>query len=223
MEGPGQILANSLVELDRSLELINEDGDAAVEGLSALASEVRQGLVQLQALVAELQPPLLQELGLGPSLRQYAEQFGLRHDIRVECNAWDDLSERLPSVIETSVFRIVQEALANIVEHSGATRVRVRLTRVADRLRAEVEDNGRGFAGAGKQSGKRRQLGLAGMNDRAALVGGRLHVYSRTGHGLRVVLEVPYHSWQEQKWPAKGGRSEDRHSSQNGRKGQDHR
>src|SRR5512135_377447 len=79
--GPGQILANTLIELDHALTLLDADPDAARKGLSALREEVRVGLADLKAHVAELQPPLLEELGLGPSLEHYLADFGNRNKI----------------------------------------------------------------------------------------------------------------------------------------------
>ncbi len=216
MDGPGQILANALVELEHSLTLMHANSPLATEGIAALCDEVRTGLAQLKSLVAELQPPLLVELGLGPSLRQYAENFSARHNITVECSGCDALRERLPNTIETAVFRIVQEALLNVLAHSGATHVRLSLARVANQLQVEIEDNGRGFTPRDLHDPKRRQLGLAGMYDRATLVGGHLQIFSEAGKGLRVVLTVPYHAQDEVK-PAAGGRNENGREIQNGR------
>lgn len=205
MDGPGQVLANTLVELEHSLAIIDTYPKAAVAGIAALREEVRQGLSDLKTLVAELQPPLLSEMGLAQCLRQYLSQFARRSGIQVECTGYDALQERLPSVIETAIFRIMQEALANVAQHSGATRVHVLIARRGDELQLRVQDNGQGFVKSQNGNAKRRQLGLAGMNDRAALVGGRLHVFSEAGKGLRVELTVPYHGGQEELDTSKGG------------------
>ncbi len=197
MDGPGQVLANTLVELDNSLRLISSDPAAAIAGISALRDEIRTGLSQLKMFVAELQPPLLAEMGLGACLRQYVGAFGAKNGLRVECVGCNTMAERLPSTIETAVFRIVQEALANVRAHSGATHVRVKIERVADLVRLEVRDNGRGFVATEEARIKRRQLGLVGMYDRAKLVGGQLQIFSEPRKGTRVVLTVPYHSHDE--------------------------
>ncbi len=214
MDGPGQILANTLVELEHSLTLIQTNPDAAIAGIASLRDEVRTGLAELKAFVAELQPPLLAELGLGPALHNYVKTFGARYNIVAECSGGDTLRERLPSVIETAVFRIVQEALSNVVTHSGATRVHVHLARIANQLQVQVEDNGRGFAGQELSGPKKRQLGLVGMYDRATLVGGHLQIFSEAGKGLRVVLTVPYHAQLDE---TVGGRNEIGRENQNGR------
>ncbi len=208
--GPGQILANTLIELDHALTLLDADPEAARKGLSALREEVRVGLADLKAHVAELQPPLLEELGLGPSLEHYLADFGNRNKIAVECVGCNSLRERLPSTIEIAIFRIVQEALSNVLEHSGATRVRVQVERIARQVQVQVEDNGRGFNNHGTGP-RRRQLGLVAMQDRAQLIGGHLKLYSEAGKGMRVVVTVPYHGQPE---VATGGQNENGRETQ---------
>ncbi len=214
MQGPGQILANTLLELEHSLSLLKTNPQAARAGLDSLREEVRGGLAQLKSLVAELQPPLLQEMGLGPSLQHYVTDFGVRNRIEVECEGCSSLRERLPSTIETAVFRIVQEALANVLAHSGATRVQVQVEHVANQLQVQIQDNGRGFQ---QESGtvRHRQLGLVAMREWAELVGGHLQLFSEAGKGLRVVVTVPYHAQTED--IVAGGRNENGRENSSGR------
>ncbi len=215
MSGPGQLLANALVELEHALALLDAKPEAARAGLTSLCQEVRVGLADLKSYVAELQPPLLEEMGLGPSLRQYTVSFGTRNGIAVECVGCDSLGERLPNTIEIVIFRIVQEALANVLEHSGATQVRVQVERFAKQLQVQVEDNGRGFQN-GPGGPRHRQLGLLAMRDRAQMLGGQLQIFSEPGKGLRVVVTVPYHGQSE----LVGGRDENGRENQDGRENQ---
>jgi two-component system sensor histidine kinase DegS len=217
MDGPGQILANTLVELENCLPLIEVDPKGAAAGISSLRAEIRSGLAQLKTFVAELQPPLLVEMGLGPSLRHYVESLGARNELQVECVGCDAMPERLPLTMETAIFRIVQEALANILAHSGARNVVVDLERESSQVRLEIRDDGRGFTPREGKGANHRQLGLVGMYDRAKLVGGQLQIYSEARKGTRVVLNVPYH-WHEEDLKASGGRNEDVRESQTGRK-----
>lgn len=217
MDGPGQILANALVELEHCLPLIKEDPTSAAAGISSLTEEIRSGLVQLKTFVAELQPPLLAEMGLGPCLNRYVNAFGAKNGVHTECLGCDDMYERLPPTMETAIFRIVQEALSNILAHSGADRVIVRMDRVDNHVRIEVSDNGKGFAPREASGVNRRQLGLVGMYDRAKLIGGQLQIYSEIRKGTRVVLSVPYHM-HEDDLDSSGGRNEDHGQVQAGRK-----
>lgn len=217
MRGPGQILANTLVELEHCIPLIGSDPSAAEEGISALREEIRSGFEELKSLVAELQPPLLDEMGLGPSLKKYAENLQARNNIEIDCAGCESVSDRLPFTMETAIFRIVQEALGNVLAHSGATVATVQIARIANQVCVEVSDNGRGFNAKEGARAKPRQLGLIGMYDRASLIGGQLQIYSQVRKGTRVVLKVPYHIHEED-IRASGGRHEDGREIEPGRK-----
>jgi len=193
MSGPGQILANTLMEVEYALPLLEQNPKVAANGLAALRVELRAGLTQLKELVAELQPPLLDEMGLGASMRQYIDKFGERTGLRVECKGCKDFHARYPRAIELALFRTLQEALANVDAHANATRVKIELTRGDAFVRLEIQDNGRGFAPRPAQIAKRRQLGLIIMRDRVELLGGQLKLFSEAGHGVRVLASIPYH------------------------------
>jgi signal transduction histidine kinase len=109
MGGPGQVLANALMEVEYALPLLQKNPHAALAGLTALGQELRQGLAQLQEFVAELQPPLLEEMGLGPSISLYVDKFAERTGIRAVCLGCDHFHERYPNTIELTLFRILQE------------------------------------------------------------------------------------------------------------------
>lgn len=193
MNGPGQILANALMEVEYSLPLLEKNPPVAIAGLNALRDELRQGLAQLKDYVAELQPPLLDEMGLGASIYQYLKQFGERTGMRTECRGCETFRARYPMTIEITLFRILQEALTNVSSHSKATRVRVELAQRDDQIRMTIQDNGQGFRPRGRPFLKKRQLGLIAMRDRAELLGGQLQLFSRVGEGVRVVTLIPYH------------------------------
>ena len=96
--------------------------------------------------------------------------------------------DRLPNEVETTLYRIIQEAFANIVKHAHATRVSVVLTQTSASVAAVVEDNGRGFD---QDSTRADVLGLVGMRERVELVGGRLRIESAEGAGTTIAAEVP--------------------------------
>jgi two-component system sensor histidine kinase DegS len=205
MSGPGQILANTLMEVESSLPLVETNARLALEGLSALRQELRDGLAELKDYVAELQPPLLAEMGLGPCITQYASRFSRRTGILTECIGCSSFRERYPGTIEVAIFRILQEALGNVERHSQASRVRVTLSWRASQLRLVVQDNGRGFAPSGVEEPRARQLGLIMMRDRAELVGGSLKIYSEAGRGVRLVVSIPYHGHSQHEISAPRG------------------
>ena len=140
-----------------------------------------------------LHPPGLDQLGLRAALNWYAEGFATRSGIRVELLVPPDLA-RLPGPIETAIFRIVQESLANIHLHSGSKVARIRITHVSGELVVEVEDEGHGLpAGVVNGSGRpiRSGVGLAGMNERVRELGGKFEVLGRQPHGTIVRAVLP--------------------------------
>jgi PAS domain S-box-containing protein len=156
------------------------------------AIELAQRTVrEARGVVAELRPTALDDFGLEAALR--LEVDGLKNNgLMVEFSA--ELGpERLAPAVETALFRVAQEALRNVRKHAQAVRVRVALWRTQRAIYLEVQDWGRGFrpgkAQAGAGPGER--VGLQGMRERVALLGGRCHVRSRPGVGTRIVATVP--------------------------------
>lgn len=186
-------MANALTEIEYSLPLLEKNPKLAIAGFNALRNELRDGLARLQEYVAELQPQLLEEMGLGPSVNQYVKRFGERTGVQAQCDGCDIFNERYPITMEIALFRILQEALTNVQTHSKATRVRVELVRHTGQVQMTIQDNGRGFVVRGKSAVQKRQLGLVAMRDRAELLRGQLQLFSEVGHGVRVVVTIPYH------------------------------
>ncbi|HIP96457.1 MAG TPA: sensor histidine kinase [Anaerolineae bacterium] len=191
-EGPAQLLANAVFELDSCDHLLDDDPALAHEGLRLLQAELRAGLETTQNLIVELQPPLLlSELGLAASLERYLEHFQATTGLEVHAHL-EDLTMRLPPTMEVTIFRIIQEALRNVRQHAEATQVSVEVEVRPDTLVFVVEDNGKGFTWTPLDRPIRRRWGLIGMRDRALLLGGRLRIFNKGDGGTRVVLTVPY-------------------------------
>ncbi len=183
--------AQTLAALLIRLRLARSVDDAAARSdlLDEMRREVGAALEGVRRFARGLRPPALEELGLVVALESHGrgitESVGLQ--VRVDADPLDGL---LSSTAELAVYRIVQEALSNVIRHSGATASTVRLVHRDGELVATVEDNGSGFpvadtmrAGSG--------LGLFGMQERAAYIGGRIDVQSRPVGGTRVVAVVP--------------------------------
>jgi signal transduction histidine kinase len=134
-----------------------------------------------------LRPSLLDDLGLGPALQWQTEDFQRRTGVPCEY-VEQDLGDSLPDAVNTCVYRVTQEALRNCEKHSGATHVKVRVSQSAGALTVEVADNGHGFV-----PGRRdiRSLGVLGMRERAAALGGDLQIDSVVGQGTTVRLVLP--------------------------------
>lgn len=163
--------------------LVAKDPPRAAAELAAIAELGAQAHGELRAVIDGLAPPELD--GLAESLRRYAVLAGRAHGIEVRvCSS--DLPELEPRV-EAAAFRVAQEALHNALRHSGASEIRVTLSRAGRRVVLEVRDDGAGFDPELASGG----LGLASMRERAGAVGGALRVSSAPGDGTRVRLAVP--------------------------------
>jgi signal transduction histidine kinase len=161
-----------------------EELDRAVELAQRVVREAR-------GVVAELRPTALDDLGLEAALEAEVEE--LRKDgWQVEYEA-DLGAERLAPAVETALFRVAQEALRNARKHAGAARARVALRRTERAVQLEVRDWGRGFDPARLPAGggPGERVGLSGMRERCALLGGQCEVQSQPGAGTRIVAEVP--------------------------------
>lgn len=157
--------------------------------LRALAART---LDEVHHLATELRPSLLDDLGLASAIQRYAQEYSTSMSINVDTHVTGISEQRLPSEIEVTVYRIVQEALTNVAKHAEAKNVSVVLRRRDSSLVAVIEDDGKGFnVNETMASPSGKKLGLFGMYERAALIGGRLSIESNPGAGTTVFLEVP--------------------------------
>ena len=185
----GQTLSSLMVGM-RLLEEAAGDSKAVVAHITDLKGTIESVLESLHQLAADLRPASLDHLGLVAALRQYTEVFGRQHGLAVQFETVDLDGERMPPMVETALYRIVQEALTNVVRHAQATRADVLLERRDNRMVSIVEDDGIGFdLSEAMQSGR---LGLLGVQERAEMLGGTLVVESAPGAGATLVVEVPY-------------------------------
>jgi two-component system sensor histidine kinase UhpB len=144
----------------------------------------------VRELMTELRPPVLDDYGLAAALRWYGEQFGKRTGLEVLVTAGAE-GERLAPEREISLFRLVQEALTNIVKHANARTARIALERDGDRLTVTVADDGEGFEPSPMRgTGTRPSWGIVSMRERAESIGGHLTIDSAPGQGTRVVVEL---------------------------------
>jgi signal transduction histidine kinase len=181
----GQALTSILLGL-KAIRAAGSDEDAA-RAEADVRELVVQALQDVRRLAVELRPSALDDFGLLAALERLASTFAERSGIPTAVESTLS-AERLPPELETVLYRLVQEALTNVVKHSGAERVSVLLTRRDGGVRAVVEDDGRGFSPSDVRADA---LGLVGMRERLALLGGTLAVESEPGAGTAVVAYVP--------------------------------
>jgi two-component system sensor histidine kinase UhpB len=160
--------------------------------LSEAAVLLDTTLQQVRAMSLELRPAMLDDLGLVSALKWHLDRVGQRSGLRVGLTA-NNLSDRLPPELETVCYRVVQEALTNIVRHARAKQVQVTIEQDAAEVRLTIVDDGRGFdktaAQAKVQAGG--SLGLLSMDERVTLLGGTLNIDSAPGRGCRVSARLP--------------------------------
>jgi PAS domain S-box-containing protein len=153
--------------------------------------QIEDEMEKLRALISELRPAALDELGLEASLEDLAERtqavYGIEVETIVELHGPDGAPHRLGSDVETAAYRIVQESLTNAARHAGASRVVVELGHGDDSLGVRVRDDGSGFDPAIEVSG----FGLRGMRERVDLLDGRLEIASERGAGTEVAATLP--------------------------------
>jgi two-component system sensor histidine kinase UhpB len=178
-----QSLTGLLLRLEAAREAAPPQLEGELEETKALAN---QAMRELLSLARQLRPTALDDLGLVAATAGQVEQLA-RGEIAAEFEADGDFSD-LGDDAQLVVYRVAQEALANAARHSGADRVEARLRRRGDGgVELEVADDGRGFAFDEAEGG----LGIAGMRERALLIGGELTIESRPGRGTTVRLTVP--------------------------------
>jgi len=193
-DSTAQRLALLITQLGRAQRLGAQSNGDKNRLLREARAAAGQALREVRSLSYLLHPPLLEEMGLASALRVYVGSLQKQDGIRIDLDIPRRL-ERYSRNIELSAFRIVQEALGNVLRHSRSARARVQLTREPDALVVKVIDHGRGFArGAAGPSGAaphRIGMGLAGMRERANLVNGRLVIRSgKAGTTVTAVIPV---------------------------------
>jgi len=176
-----------------NLQLLAESpGPARASGRIADTIEVVDRLVErIRDLSLDLRPPLLDELGLMPALRGYLEVQAERSGVAIEVLG-DTASGGLPPELEIAAFRVVQEAVTNVIRHSGASRATVTISRSDGNLQLVVKDDGRGFdVRATLDGGAGRALGLLGMQERVGMLGGEVQIEAARGKGTVVRARIP--------------------------------
>lgn len=190
-------LAQQLTSVILSLETVESrlaESDKTVKQTLQRAKQVVQNsLMETRKLIGDLRPSVLDDLGLIPALRSYAEI----HLHPIQCKVVISATElpcTLPSTLETAVFRIVQEAINNIIKHAHARSAYITLHLDDGILHGNVSDDGKGFQAERYQSASSSVssgLGLQGMRERASLLGGVLSVQSIAGQGTSVSFSIP--------------------------------
>jgi signal transduction histidine kinase len=177
----GQALTSILLGLKQLEQRVGEQSLAPVREL------VGSALENVRNLTIELRPPVLDDFGLGPALERLTSMVATRSGLDIQLGIGPPPTPLSPE-LETALYRIIQEALTNIVKHAEARSVSIVVTSREASVRAVIEDDGVGFDLAVVRAGA---LGLLGMRERVLLFGGSLDLQSAPGEGTTLVVELP--------------------------------
>lgn len=190
-DGPAQALSNFILQTEIAMRLMDVDPSQARDELNNLKTSAMGTFQKVRNFIFELRPMMLDDLGLAPTVRRYAdafkEQTGL--DVSVTITGHE---RRLEPYLEVMLFRAIQELMGNAARHSQASMVKVSLDLGEDRIRVSVDDNGKGFDPDSVLQGT--SLGLKLIRERAEMLGGSFEIDSALGKGARILFAVPARS-----------------------------
>jgi len=182
----GQSLTALIMNLGSAEAAVPPQFDSIRRHLGEIRGLLATTLEEIRRLMVDLRPTLLDDLGLIPAIRWFAEthleRARIKHSLEVVGHR-----RRLPPHVETALFRVVQEAITNIVRHSGARRAEIRVDFRDAWVGAEISDDGKGFDPSAAQG----RLGLLGMEERVTFLGGRWAIQTEIGAGTRISVEIP--------------------------------
>ena len=182
----GQSLTGVLVEMANVSTLIRvRDLDGVAEKAAEVKRLLEDSIKVVRNMALLLRPSMLDDLGLVPALEWQAREVSKRGGLWVDVDA-GAVPEDLPEEHKTCVYRVMQEALHNIVQHADAHKVKVTVGQEQDRLTLAIEDDGRGF-----DTGRQKGMGLVGMEERVRHLGGTFEVQSRPGAGTLLSISLP--------------------------------
>ena len=188
----GQALSMLIIHLDRISERIQPDETDLKKQVMDARDLAANSLTELRRTLSGLRPAILDDLGLVPAIRWFARSNLEKVGIRVVVKA-PGVPLELSPAITTTLFRIVQEAVNNIVRHAGARTVTIVLQLNGDTVQLQVEDDGRGFdpGHASRDAVELQRLGLPGIRERAELLGGNFQIESAPQKGTRLQVSIP--------------------------------
>ena len=197
-DGIGQTLTALGLGLRGLIDRMELDTPRAVKQARQLQEVATDGLDELRQMVWGLHPPQLDDLGLVSAIRSLGREVGDVSGLSV--NVINEMhGQKVSSESRVVLFRIVQEALTNVVRHAHASEVQIQLDCIGDQIQVEIRDNGQGFdPDLINLNVRHPNLGLLGMVERAALIGGTCQVRSKPGSGTSVLIKAPLHQMEDE-------------------------
>lgn len=189
-DGPAQTLANIVLRLEIAEKLLDLDPNRVKTELRDLKDLVRHNLQDIRRIIFDLRPMALDDLGLVPALKKYLDNFQETYKIQPELKV-DGREQRLPTVMEVALFRLIQEGMTNAAKHAKTARVLVALQFQEDTVIVSVTDFGSGFDAEKALEAPGEHFGLIGMRERVEMFSGRFSVRSSLGQGTKLEFSFP--------------------------------
>jgi len=187
-DGPAQALSNFILQTEIAMRLMDVDTAQAREELSNLKSSAMGTFQKVRNFIFELRPMMLDDLGLSPTIKRYADTFKDQTGMDVVVTV-SGQERRLESYIEVMIFRALQELLGNAARHSQASVVKANIDMGESFVKVTVDDNGKGFNPEILNQGN--SLGLNLIRDRVEMLGGTFEMDSTIGKGTRIIFAIP--------------------------------
>lgn len=187
-DGPAQALSNFILQTEIAMRLLDVDASQAREELNNLKASAMSTFQKVRNFIFELRPMMLDDLGLAPTIKRYADTFKEQTGMDVNI-AVTGQERRLESYVEVMIFRALQELLGNAARHSQASMLKVLVDIGDTTVKVNVDDNGKGFDPEILKQGN--SLGLNLIRDRVEMLGGTFELDSVIGKGTRVTFTVP--------------------------------
>lgn len=187
-DGPAQTLSNFILQTEIAVRLFDMDSTKARDELKNLMEAASSTLHKVRDFIFELRPMMLDDLGLGPTLKRYIEILKEQSDVDIRLTL-SGLEQRLESYVEVFIFRAIQELLGNALRFSQAAQVNIRVDSTDQEIRVNVEDNGKGFNV--DELNDQRGMGLQVIKDRVEKLGGNMEIHSVQGQGTHISFYFP--------------------------------
>jgi signal transduction histidine kinase len=192
-DGINQLLVSVKYKIENFEEKFNQNAEQALSDIRKADIFLDEAISEVRRVSHDLRPSVLDDLGLVPAINNLVRRFSERNLIDVQLNGVDESFDRLPTDVETAMYRIVQEAMMNIEKHANASHVSININRTDSNITIRIEDNGDGFSmqNALRKSDSTRSMGLRNMRERIELLQGTFFIHSDIGKGTFLEVKAP--------------------------------
>jgi signal transduction histidine kinase len=192
-DGINQLLVSVKYKIENFEDKFNQSAEQALSDIKKADIFLDEAISEVRRVSHDLRPSVLDDLGLVPAISNLVRRFSERNLIDVQLNGVDESFDRLPTDVETALYRIVQEALMNIEKHANASHVSINISRTDSNVTIRIEDNGEGFSmqNALRKSESTRSMGLRNMRERIELLQGTFFIHSDVGKGTFLEVKAP--------------------------------